>query len=183
MQGDDNLRKALRIEHAFTPDDMRRILSYDPESGLLRWKRNDAYNKTWNTKYEGTLALNFKQPDGYMVGSINKIKAYSHRIAWAIYYGEWPDGEIDHINRNRCDNRIENLRVATRSQNTSNKTKKDGTYSRLKGVTWHSRGKRWMAQIMKDRVKIYLGSFDTEEAAHEAYKEASLRLHGEFSST
>ena len=177
------MSKAVKFESEVNPEVLVNLISYDHETGELTWRVNKNYNNSWNTKHSGKPALSCKQKDGYLVGNLMKVRVYSHRVAWALYYGRWPSDEIDHINRDRSDNRIENLREANRSENTSNKSKKSGTYSSLKGVTWHSRDKHWMAQIMKGRVKIYLGRFDNEEEAHDAYVRASIRLHGEFSST
>lgn len=84
---------------------------------------------------------------------------------------------IDHINGIKSDNRICNLRPATRSQNGANRVAIRG----MKGAFFHKSSGKWSAQISKENKKMHLGLFDTEGEAHEAYKEASLRMHGEFS--
>jgi len=102
---------------------------------------------------------------------------YGHRLAWWLHYGKWPTGEIDHINGNKSDNRIVNLRLATRGQNVDNR-KKHRTGP--KGAFRFKRGPKWTAQIRHDGVKYHLGVFDDERIAHEAYCEAARRLKGEF---
>lgn len=90
--------------------------------------------------------------------------------------GEFPD----HINGNGLDNRRENLRLATRSQNSINRGKQSNNKSGYKGVSWNKRDKRWTAQITINKHIINLGGFDTPEQAYEAYKEAAKQYHGTF---
>src|SRR6185369_10895033 len=88
-------------------------------------------------------------------------KAYlGHRLVWLYVYGEWPRGDIDHVNRTRSDNRLCNLRVATRSQNLGNMGRRPVNTSGYKGVTWHKRAEKWLAQISVNRKNIYLGLFN-----------------------
>lgn len=105
----------------------------------------------------------------------------AHRLVWIYHYGLIPDGMyVDHINQNRTDDRIENLRLATHGQNLRNISRKA---NRL-GVTGVSKDKsirRYQARIALDGERINLGMFDTAEEAHQAYVEASIRLHGDFS--
>jgi hypothetical protein len=119
--------------------------------------------------------------NGYRQIIIN-YKAYrAHRLIWMFHNGDIKTGlEIDHINQNKSDNRIENLRLATRSQNKSNGKKYKNNTSRFKGVCWHKRNKKWVAQIKYNNKKIYLGYFATPELAREAYVAAAEKLHGDF---
>ena len=87
---------------------------------------------------------------------------------------------IDHRNCNGMDNTRENLRPATRGQNTCNKPKRKNTTSRYIGVHWAKRDKRWVAQIKYSGGKKWLGNFDSEEAAARAFDEAARRYHKEF---
>lgn len=104
----------------------------------------------------------------------------AHRVAWFLHYGRFPNGELDHIDGDKANNRIENLRVATRSQNTAYRGKTKRNTSGFKGVCWHRRDKRWRASIGSKGRRLDLGSFSTPEEAFEAYKAAAVHHHGEF---
>ena len=123
--------------------------------------------------------LNTLHVEGYIHISINGKQYLGHRIAWALYYGNLPKGEIDHKNCNKSDNKIENLRLATHSQNQSNSGKYKNNKSGFKGVTLQ--GGRWRAVIQAEGKQNHLGYFSTPEEAHEAYSTASEYYHGEFS--
>jgi hypothetical protein len=101
-------------------------------------------------------------------------KIHAARLAWLYVHGERPAGEIDHINGNRADNRIANLRIATRSQNCANK-------KGVSGVTWHKRQKKWHARIKRHGQLHHIGSFSTYEEALAARNSAHASVFGEFS--
>jgi len=99
-----------------------------------------------------------------------KVKRiYAHRLCWYMNYGELPTGNlvIDHIDRDRDNNSIDNLRVCTKGQNSRNR-KGCGT-SKYLGV--HATGEKWIAQTMIDNKKYHLGTFSSEEKAHKAYQD------------
>lgn len=105
----------------------------------------------------------------------------AHRLAWLYIYGEWPIDQLDHINRNTSDNRIENLREATQSQNNANRSaNKSKKYSPLKGVSFYPDSKRWTASIRINNKNRHLGCFDTAEEAHAAYVAEADQVFGEF---
>lgn len=92
-----------------------------------------------------------------------------------------PDNfEVDHINRNKLDNRKSNLRIVTRQQNMCNKTRYAGSSSKYKGVSWHSKDKIWNAQIRLDRKIYYLGAYESEEVAAAAYNHHAILLFGQY---
>jgi hypothetical protein len=103
-----------------------------------------------------------------------------HRLAWLHFYGRWPRLNPDHRNCDPSDNRIGNLREATKSQNGSNRGKQRNNKSGFKGVSWHKTRKRWVAFIERDGKSRYLGLFNEPEDAHAAYCAAAERLYGEF---
>ena len=108
-----------------------------------------------------------------------KHKSYlAHRIIWLMHSGKWPTHDIDHIDRNPRNNRIENLRHVTRSQNKMNMGAKADNKIGIKGVN-RKRG-RWVAQIQKDGKKTHLGYFGTPEEAGAAYKAAAKIIHGVY---
>lgn len=113
----------------------------------------------------------------YQLGyAVRNIKVYMHRDIIKTEEGL----ETDHINGNKLDNRKENLRKVTQSQNQANRKKGKNKSSIYKGVIWHKRRNHWLAQITINRKKIYLGSFNNEIDAAKAYNEAAIKYFGEF---
>lgn len=157
-------------------DRAEELLSYDPSTGFVTRLKTVASRARAGQR---AGSLNFQ---GYVVLQVDGKKFMLHRIIWLLAYGEWPDGEVDHINGDRSDNRLENLRLASRAENGRNMRPRGGTAG-LKGVYWHKRARKWCAQIVKDDVNHYLGLHDEPEDAHAAYCEAAKRLHGEFART
>lgn len=156
--------KGLPVDHI----DISKF-DYEPESGKV-------YRNTPNGKVEsGTVTTSGpKRNKKYLRARINGTRVYLHRLAWRLFYGQWPDGEIDHINGNGMDNRIENLRVVDRSQNRMNcRVLKRNTTGQA-GV--RKRGSKWVAQIMLRGKYIYLGSFDDFESARKVRVEEQIRL-------
>ena len=159
---------------------LRSRIDYDPETGVFTWKerpvrcRND---KVWNAKYAGRTA-GATDTKGHIQIKIDRKAYFAHRLAWFLQYGQWPDGEIDHKNRIRDDNRLINLRSATSAQNSANMKTPETNTSGVRGVRWQQYG--WRAQISVRGKKIHLGMFDTKEAASEAYRAAADKFHGEF---
>lgn len=151
-----------------TVNELRDVISYDAETGRLTWLINAS-----NNAKAGSQAFAAKKNTGHLHGRY-KRKAYSaHRAAWALHYGEWPSGHIDHINGIRDDNRIENLRLANAAENAMNRRPNDGKASRLPhGVSRKNNG-RFFAQIQKDGKGHHLGYFGTIAEAEEAYKAAA----------
>ena len=115
--------------------------------------------------------------NGYRVGNILGKSYRIHRLVYLYHFGFIPE-QVDHINGNRSDNRIENLRAATSSQNSQNRkaTGKSG----IKGVHWHKQSKKWIASICIKRKNIHLGSFCLIEDAAFAANSARVSIHGEF---
>jgi hypothetical protein len=145
---------------------LKEHLQYDQKTGEFEWVKSPARAIKANTK-AGRL-----RPDGYVSIQIKGRLYFAHRIAWLIVYGEWPKDQIDHINRNRSDNRFENLRCVSRSQNGQNRKPNIGSASGHPGVTWSNTFKRWRAHITKDKKPTYLGSFKTLDEAISARKKA-----------
>lgn len=159
------------------------LLTYEPETGFLFWKHRPGARQSINSRLAGKRALTCVSAHGYLRGLILGRGYLAHTICWVLNFGEWPDREIDHINRDRSDNRIANLRLATRSQNAMNTPPYKNNKSSMKGVFFHKSSGRWKAAICVDKNKITLGFFDNPKSAHDAYVDASRRLHGEFGRT
>lgn len=163
---------------SLTADELRSILSYDPDTGVFVWLRRPMTGKatSWNSKYPGMTAGGLNN-FGYLFISIHKKRYPAHRLAWLYTNGILVD-EIDHINGNPIDNRVCNLRVATHKQNLRNSRRRSDNTSGFKGVYRH--GKRWRAKINVDGRQIHLGTFDEKEAGHIAYAKAAAQHFGEF---
>lgn len=115
----------------------------------------------------------------YIKINVLKKEIYLHRAIFLYHNGYLPK-YIDHINGNSLDNRIENLRETNQSLNTANSVLSKANTSGYKGVVWRKDTKKWMAQIVKDRKRYGLGSFDNIEDAANAYKVAAEKFFGEF---
>lgn len=155
-----------------SPEYLRERLDYDPETGALTWKANAALPKGWNTKHAGDPAFTRIAANGYRVSSIDGRPQLAHRIAWALHHGAWPTHEIDHINGNKADNRISNLRDIPHVQNQRNMCRHRSNTSGVNGVSFHKRDKRYRAYIEVNGRSIHLGNFRTIEDAATARKSA-----------
>jgi len=117
---------------------------------------------------------------GYNDIQLDHCRMKAHHIVWALCHGEYPANFIDHINGDKTDNRIENLRLATGHDNAANKASAKGATSAYLGVSFKTASKAWVAQISKLGKKIHLGLFDNELDAARAYNAAAIQLHGQF---
>ena len=149
-----------------TAEYLRSILNYDPETGIFTRKV-----RTSSRAKVGDVAGS-PRGDGYLLIMVCSRKYLAHRLAWLYMYGEWPKDQIDHINRNRSDNRIANLREVTNKQNLQNAGKYSHNTSGHPGVYWHKQGPKWRAQITHNYKDIHLGYFTTLEEALSARKAA-----------
>ena len=166
-----------------SPELLRKLLRYEPDTGKLFWKVRPEGRPEWNARYAGKEAMTARDTGGYPYGQIYKRPHRAHRVIWAIVTGAWPKADIDHINGDRSDNRIENLREATRSQNCHNSGLQARNTSGFKGVHFDKRSGRWRSKIMHCGRETHLGLYETPQEAHAAYSDAASRLHGEFSRT
>jgi len=156
---------------ALTAERLRELLHYDPETGEFTWRAN---------RGGGVKA-------GDIAGTISTSKGYrniwiggnykAHRLAWLYVHGVWPEAQIDHINQNKADNRMENLRLVTHAENMQNRPCQRNNVSGFKGVAPCRRTGRWQALICSNNKQIHLGLFATPEMAHAAYCAAAARLH------
>lgn len=157
-----------------TQDRLKKIVCYNPETGLFTRLRKAKGPKS------SIIPHGWIRQNGYAMISIDGVGYRVHRLVWLYVYGRWPTKHIDHINGNPSDNRLCNLREADVPENMANsKTPRTNT-SGYKGVTWHKLAKKWMASIRVRGTVLYLGLFDTPEAAHAAYSAKALETKGEF---
>ena len=122
-----------RVASKVSVEHLAAAIQYTPETGEFHWKQRPVEHfrdggKTasqrcamWNGKFAGRPALTCKDPRGYRKGMLNQKMVWAHRVALALHLGEWPKGEVDHINRDKTDNRLSNLRVVTHQENAMNR--------------------------------------------------------------
>lgn len=155
-------------------DDLRARFTFDPETGAV-------YRLVATQRSPVGSRADFLRDRGYAFVEINRKMVRAHRVIWALAYGQWPAGEVDHVNRCRSDNRLANLRQASRSENAANVKHIGVGVSGFCGVVWKQKAQKWAAQIKKNGVRVHLGLFIDPKEAHEAYVEASKQMNGEFS--
>lgn len=161
----------MRDKAWLTVDEARSRISYEPDTGRLIWKKCRSGLRI------GTEAKALDVA-GYVQVRVAGTLVKGHRLAWYLHYGEWPNGDIDHINGDRSDNRIANLRVVTNAINCQNKRRPlPGNKSGYLGVSPVRGSGRWVASIHINRKKHHLGVFDDPATAHEAYLKAKRQLH------
>ncbi|MBZ9922276.1 HNH endonuclease [Mesorhizobium sp. BR1-1-7] len=166
-----------------TAEYARSRIDYDPETGILTWKARPVRNridKMWNTRFANT-AIAHKNSTGHIQFGLDGRNHLGHRIAWLIVHGECPP-LVDHENRIRDDNRLLNLRAATRSQNNTNTRVYSNNTSGFRGVSRRSSRNKWSAHIRHAGKTLHLGNFNCITAAALAYDAAARKFHGEFAS-
>jgi hypothetical protein len=154
---------------------LEKVLRYDANTGLLYWTVS-VLTFIQPGRLAGTLSSS-----GYIVIRYNNKKYLAHRIAWYLHTKEDPATfQIDHLDNNKANNKVDNLRLATGAQNSYNATKKSGTLSQYKGVTFSARHSKWVSRIRANGKRRHLGYFTDELEAHQAYCLAAVEMHGEF---
>lgn len=156
-------------------------LHYDPDTGIITRKAREWAMARVNTRYAdkpagGTGSGGYLNVMLVIGGKRHSLKC--HRVAWLLQTGEWPTAMIDHKDRDKTNNRWCNLRLADDTQNNANKPCK--AKSGYKGVEYRPKLGKWTARITLKRKTIYLGLYDTPEAAHQAYRAEAEKLFGEF---
>lgn len=157
-----------------TLDRVKETLCYDPNNGIFTWKK-----RTGRRIKVGDVAGS-NSGYGYVYICIDRCQLGAHVLAWLYVTGEWPKGDVDHINGIGSDNRISNLRLATRSQNLGNCRTHIDSISGLKGAAWDKQTGKWRCTIMVNGKSYDFGRHDTAEEAHKIYCRESTRLRQEF---
>lgn len=170
---------ALDVSH------LRSILRYDPETGVFTYLVNRG-NKRKAGDVAGFVSQRSRANGGgyrivHIRNGVHRKEYAAHRLAWFYVHGVWPKNHIDHINGIRDDNRLANLREATRSQNMANRSAQSNNTSGLKGVSFHKAGRKWRGDLQVAGKPLFLGLYVTREAASAAYDLAAYLFFGEYS--
>lgn len=149
----------LSKQSRLTADELRKLVTYDENTGIMRWTASHT------ARIAKGEEVGWTQNNGYRMCGINGKQYLVHRLAWLFVHGVWPDVLIDHIDRNRSNNALKNLRQANYSTNGANRA--------VKGVYRHKQNRNWVASVFKwedgKRKKAHLGCFPTEEDATMAH--------------
>ena len=165
-------------------EELRKLVHHEPDTGKLLFKHRDvsmfSYTKnplqacnSWNARYANKEIKNFSS--GYNRVVIFDCHYPAHRVMWALHYGEWPKGQIDHINGVKLDNSIVNLRVVTDAENSKNMPLRSDNKSGVTGIYRSKNGKKWISEIRVNRKKIYFGTFENFEDAVAVRKAAEIQ--------
>lgn len=153
---------------------LKEVVSYDPNSGVFIWIKNTGKKRLIGER------VGAKGKRGYLVTSIDKFQYTLHRLAWLYVYGEMPPECIDHINGDKIDNRISNLRLASKRQNAFNKGIMLSNKSGYIGVSFCKQTGRWRSSIGIDLTARNLGRYDTKEEAAMVRDIAAVKMFGKF---
>lgn len=158
-------------------DYLKSNMTYDSQAGHLFWSKPSGKRRLGVPV--GTL-----HSSGYLVFSAGfnrrRFSLRAHRVCWLLHYGEWPESFVDHIDRNRTNNRIANLREVSYRQNCQNQTKQVNNTSGYRGVSWSKCKGKWVVRIRTEGCYKFCGYFSDVVEAAKAYDEASLKYHKGF---
>jgi len=166
-----------------SPEALRQLLRYEPETGKLFWKERgrEMFShqmrwKQWNSRYAGVEAFcTVYGVKGYLQGCIGGKMFMSHRIVYAMHFGDPEDFDIDHINGVRTDNRLLNLRAINPAENAKNRGMHRNNTSGAVGVCWIEKLQRWVATIKVSGKHVHIGHYVEKSAAIEARKDAEVK--------
>lgn len=174
--------RAMAKRQLPSPEVLRQLLRYEPETGKLFWKERGqewfpagTKPSSWNKRLAGKEAA-WASDQGYKRITVCHVAVGAHRAAWAIHYGEWPAQPIDHIDGDRANNRISNLRVVPVAENNRNCARRKDNRSGIAGVYYSNTFNRWKAEVRLNGRKIALGTFSTREEAVSARQKANASL-------
>ena len=143
---------------------LKETIHYDPSTGFFTWLKRPGDtrgDKIFNGQYAGKTAGGLNKSKGYWAIKVDGKDYYAHRLVWLYSYGKLPASEIDHINHNRQDNSIDNLRTVNRLENQRNMSKRKVSTSGVTGIAWDKSRGKWQGQIEVNNKNIFLGRFDS----------------------
>jgi hypothetical protein len=152
-------------------------VDYCPDTGAFTWKAHAAMPQSWNTRWTGRPAFNCREGKGYLQGTIDRKHFMAHRIAWLWFHGKWPHAQIDHINGDRTDNKISNLREVTNQENALNSSRHIDNTSGETGVSFDHKSGRWHAYLNLEGKRVFNRTYVLRQEAVQARK-AAERQYG-----
>ena len=162
-------------------EELKEFLDYNPDTGVIIWKKKTAITSPIKIGQEAGYEKVKTETLSYREIKFNKTLYKAHRLAYYMYHGIDPsNNDIDHEDRNGLNNKINNLRPATRLENGRNRKFQKNNTSGITGVCWHKNRKKWMATIKIYGKQKYLGSYINKEDAAQARKEAEKKYFGKF---
>ena len=162
-----------------TQQELKEYLNYNPDTGIFTWTSKIGNRGVKPDRIAGCI----DKDDGYVKIRLAGVGYRAHRLAWIYMTGSAPEKFIDHKNRDRTDNRWENLREADSFQNNWNCAAMPNKIVPYKGVCWDPKRQKYYARIWQNKKRILLGRYDTAEEAHKAYCDAVSKYRGEFGYT
>lgn len=165
---------------------LKDIVDYNPTTGKLFWKVRSSevdprskQRKLFNTLWTGKEAFTRLNNDGYPSGKLFSKSIRAHRLIWALVHGEWPNGEIDHIDGDRANNKLSNLRLVDKSENQRNASRRVDNSSGVTGVSFSKANNVWVVRINNLGKRIVVGTFKDFDIAVEArqFAEELLGYH------
>lgn len=173
----------MTAEADITPEQLRQLIRYESEGGKAYWRRRPDEMfltsrdcKWWNNRFADKEISPTPSAYGYRRICVFYRQLLLHRAIWAMHYGSWPTGQIDHINGDRCDNRLLNLRDVTQAENSKNQRPRITNTSGHTGVNWDGKIKKWVASIANNGRKKHLGVFHSKEDAIASRKAAEKKF-------
>lgn len=168
---------------SISPALLRQLLDYDTRTGCFTWApptrswfASDAHWSAFKQHQAGVAPFAVAHSGGYLWGEIGGEQLLAHRVVWAYCHGAWPLDQIDHINHDRADNRIANLRTAPQSENAKNAGLRSDNTSGFTGVYWNKSRRKWVAQIgLPGGVTKPLGRYSDLADAVAARKDAEKK--------
>jgi hypothetical protein len=157
-----------------TQEELKEFLNYDPNTGIFKWKKIGHTSNKKIGDIAGGLCL------GYVVIKLKDKQYKAHRLAWLYIYGKWPKDQIDHINGNKSDNKINNLREVNQSQNNFNRKLQKNNTTGVKGVTFNKAVKKWQVSFKINKNPMYFGVFENFEFACLIADEVREKYHKQF---
>lgn len=163
------------MKEPLTRELLHELLHYNPDTGVFFWKvkRRPHFNP-------GDEAGGIDVRMGYVRIRINGTKYLAHRLVWLYVYGYFPADQVDHINGNRQDNRLVNLREATRTENARNRARRRDNSSGFTGVSFDNKSKKWQVQCSLHGRRTRIGGFTTPQEASKVYEQFIATHWGDF---